>query len=171
MVEIEVKIKLEDLEKTRNAVIKLGARLEKERCREENTLYDFPSGTLGGKRYALRLRKVSSKAFLTFKGAPQKSRRFKVREEFETEVKNEKHLRKILRSLGLIPVFSYQKFRAVYWKGRLKICLDETEVGDFLELEGERNEIAKFARSLGFSRADLIKKDYVELFHEGKKAL
>jgi len=171
MVEIEVKIRLEDLEKMRDAVLKLGAQPDKERFCEANTLYDFPSHVLHHKRCALRLRKVPSKAFLTFKGAPQKSRRFKVREEFETEVKNEKHLRKILRSLGLIPVFSYQKFRTVYRKGRLKICLDETEVGDFLELEGERNEIAKFARSLGFSRADLIKKDYVELFGEGKSAL
>ena len=171
MVEIEVKIRLKDLEEMRDAVLKLGAQPEKERFREENTLYDFPSRTLRHKRCALRLRRLPSKTFLTFKGAPQKSRRFKVREEFESEVKNEKHLRKILRSLGFIPVFSYQKFRTVYRKGRLKICLDKTEAGDFLELEGERNEIAKFARSLGFSRADLIKKDYVELFRERKSAL
>jgi predicted adenylyl cyclase CyaB len=170
MVEIEVKIRLKDLEKMRDAVLKLGAQPEKEKFREENTLYDFPPHSLRHRRCALRLRKVPSKAFLTFKGAPHKSRRFKVREEFETEVKNEKHLRKILRSLGLKPVFCYQKFRTVYRKGRLKICLDETDVGNFLELEGERNEIAKFARSLGFSRADLIKKDYVELFREGKSS-
>lgn len=171
MLEIEVKIRLKDLEKMKDAVVKSGAQPEKERFREENTLYDFPSHVLRHKRCALRLRKVQGKAFLTFKGAPQKSRRFKVREEFETEVKNEKHLRKILRSLGFVPVFSYQKFRTVYRKGRLKICLDETQIGDFLELEGERNDIAKFVRSLGFSRADLIKKDYVELFREGKSAL
>ncbi len=168
MVEIEVKIRLDDLEKTKDALLKLGAQTEKERFREENTLYDFASHTLRQKRCALRLRKVKGKAFLTFKGAPQKSRRFKVREEFETEVKNEKHLRKILRSLGFVPVFSYQKFRAVYRKGRLKVCLDETEAGNFLELEGKKSDIAKFARSLGFSRADLIKKDYVELFCERK---
>ncbi len=168
MVEIEVKIKLKDLDKTKKAVLELGAQPLKERYREENTFYDFPSGLLRRKRWALRLRKLPGKAFLTFKGAPQKSRRFKVREEFETEVKNEKHLKKILRSLGLVPVFSYQKFRALYRKGRLKICFDETDAGHYLELEGERNEIAKFARSLGFSRADLIKKDYIELLCEGK---
>ncbi|MDH7512519.1 MAG: class IV adenylate cyclase [Clostridiales bacterium] len=170
MVEIEVKIRLDDLEKTKAALLKLGAKIEKERFLEENTLYDLSSQTLRQKRCALRFRKVQNKAFLTFKGAPQKSRRFKVREEFETEVKNEKHLRKILRSLGFFPVFSYQKFRTVYRKGRLKVCLDETEAGNFLEVEGEKSDIAKFVRCLGFSRADLIKKDYVELFCEQKSA-
>jgi len=168
MVEIEAKIRLKDLPRTREAVLNLGGRLDKERFREDNTLYDFSSGALEQKRCALRVRRAARKTFLTFKGTPQKSRRFKVREEFETEVKNEKDLRKILRALGLVPVFRYQKFRTVYRKGRLKICFDETPVGDFLELEGERNEIMKLARSLGFGRADLVKTDYVELLLEGK---
>jgi len=170
MVEIEVKIRLKDPARIREAVLNLGGRLEKERFREDNALYDFPSRALQQKKCALRVRRAARKTFLTFKGTPQKSRRFKVREEFETEVKNEKDLRKILRSLGLVPVFRYQKFRTVYRKGRLKICFDETAVGDFLELEGERNEIMKWARALGFGRADLIKKDYVELLREGKDA-
>ena len=170
MLEIEVKVRVKDLEALREALLKSGAQLKKERSSEENTLYDFPAQTLCQKRSALRLRTAGKKTFLAFKGAPQKSRRFKVRDEFETEVKNEKQTQKILRSLGLSPVFSYQKFRAVYRKGRLKICLDETAAGCFCELEGEKNEIVKFAKTLGFSRADLIKLDYVQLLEKkGKK--
>lgn len=170
MVEIEVKVRVKDLEAFREALLKSGAQIVKERYSEENTLYDFPSRTLYKKRSALRLRTAGKKIFLAFKGAPQKSRRFKVREEFETEVKNEKQVRKILHSLSLNPVFSYQKFRTVYRKGRLNICLDETAAGYFCELEGEKNEIIKFAKTLGFSRADLIKLDYVQLLQkQGKK--
>lgn len=170
MVEVEVKIKLNDPIAIRQAILRLGCSPLKARFREFNTLYDFTSRALTQRQCALRLRRAGRKTFLTFKGAPQKSRRFKVRQEFETEIKNEKALRHILRSLGLGPIFHYEKFRTVYKKGRLKICFDETAIGPFLELEGERNEIMKLARSLGFKRQDLIKKDYVELLSEAKAA-
>lgn len=163
MIEIEVKIRIEDIRSLREKILLLGARLERERYFEENALFDYPSQTLYKKRQALRLRRMNNKIFLAFKGIPQKSRKFKIREEFETEVKNEKQLRKILSALGLMPVFSYQKYREVYRKKRLKICLDETAIGNFIELEGERNEIVKFAKALGFSKKEFIKLDYVQL--------
>ena len=90
MVEIEVKIRVDDIRNLGEKILELGAKLEKERFYEENTLYDFPSKTLYKKRQALRLRRMNKKSFLTFKGPPQKSRKFKIREEYETEVKNEK---------------------------------------------------------------------------------
>jgi len=163
MVEIEVKIRIDDIKTFREKILDLGAKLEKERCYEENTLYDFPSQSLYKKRQALRLRRMNKKSFLTFKGPPQKSRKFKIKEEYETEVKNEKQLRKILKFLGLTPVFNYQKYRTVYRKKHLKISLDETSIGNFIELEGEREEIVKFAKALGASKKEFIKLDYIQL--------
>lgn len=163
MVEIEVKIRIIDIKNIGEKILQLGAKLEKERFYEENTLYDFPSKILYKKRQALRLRKMNKKSFLTFKGPPQKSRKFKIREEYETEVKNEKQLRKILKSLGFIPVFNYEKHRTVYRKKILKISLDETSIGNFIELEGKRGEIVKFANALGVSKREFIKLDYIQL--------
>lgn len=168
MVEIEVKIKVEDLGSFREKILQLGAKLEKERFLEENILYDFRSQTLFRKRQALRLRTIGEKAFLTFKGAPQKSRKFKIREEYESEVKNQKQLRKILKSIGLVPVFSYQKHRTVLKKGALKICLDELAIGNFIEIEGKRNEIVKLAKALGFPKDKYIKLDYIQLIRKEK---
>jgi len=163
MVEIEVKIRIDDIKNLGEKILELGAKLEKERFYEENTLYDFPSKTLYKKRQALRLRRMNKKSFLTFKGPPQKSRKFKIREEHESEVKNEKQLRKILKSLGFIPVFNYEKYRTVYRKKSLKISLDEMSIGNFIELEGEREEIVKFANALGVSKKEFIKLDYIQL--------
>ena len=163
MVEIEVKIRIDDIKTLREKILHLSAIPEKERFYEENTLYDFPSQALYKKRQALRLRKMNKKSFLTFKGPPQISRKFKIREEYETEVKNEKQLRRILKSLGLTPVFNYQKYRTIYRKKFLKISLDETSIGNFIELEGEREEIVKFAKALGASKKEFIKLDYVQL--------
>lgn len=169
MVEIEVKIRIKDLEGITSKITALGARLEKERCLETNTLYDFSSRSLYQKKHALRVRKINKKTFLTFKGHPQRSRKFKIREEFETEVKNEKQLKHILKSIGLLPSFHYKKYRAVFRHKRLKICLDETSIGNFLELEGERGEIVKTARELGYSKKEFIKKDYIQLLQQNNK--
>jgi len=170
LIEIEVKIRVDDLAALRAALLRVGAHLEKERAAEENTLYDFRSRALQEKSCALRLRRTGKKAFLTFKGAPRKSRRFKVREEFETEVKNEKQMKRILRGLGMVPAYRYKKFRTGYRTNRLRISVDETAAGCYLELEGQRSDIAKFARMLGFSPTDWIKLDYVQLLKEkGKK--
>jgi predicted adenylyl cyclase CyaB len=163
MLEIEVKIQIDDVADIREKLLAHGATLEKERHSHEDTFYDRPSLELKKKRSALRVRKIKKKTFLTFKGPEQKSRKFKIREEYETEVKNEKHLRKILKSLGLQPVFQYKKFRTVFRKKKLTICVDETQVGNFLELEGQQSEIVKFAHTLNFSKKDFIKLDYVQL--------
>ncbi len=169
MIETEVKIRIKDIDSTVKRIIQQGARLEKERYLEENTLYDFSSQLLYKKKQALRLRKISKKTFLAFKGVPQKSRKFKIREEYEAEVKNEREFKKILKSVGLSPTFQYKKNRRVFRKKRLKICLDETPVGDFLELEGEREDIVKTAKALGFSKKEFIKSDYIQLIKEAKK--
>ncbi|MBM3305198.1 MAG: class IV adenylate cyclase [Candidatus Aminicenantes bacterium] len=163
MTEIEVKIRIEDPRAMRVKLLGLGAVLARERHLETNVLYDFPDGALRRGRRALRLRATGKRATLTFKGAPQGSRSFKVREEFETQVHDPRQARKILEALGLRPAFTYRKHRTVFRKGRLAVCLDETSAGVFLELEGKRHEIVRFARALGYGRADFLKTDYVEL--------
>ncbi|MGD1009523.1 MAG: class IV adenylate cyclase [Candidatus Aminicenantales bacterium] len=168
MVEIEVKIRVQDPKTVRDKLLALGAAVTTDRVLEENILYDFPAGTLKSGRRALRLRRAGKRASLTFKGSPRKSRSFKVREEFETGVSDSGQVRKILRALGLQPAFSYRKHRTMFRKGRLAICLDETPVGAFLELEGERHEITRFARALGFGRPDFIQADYIELMEREK---
>ena len=163
MTEIEVKIRIQDPKAVREKLLGLGAALSRERHRETTALYDNAAGALRAGRRALRLRATGKQATLTFKGEPQKSRSFKVREEFETQVRDPKELRKILKALGLKETFAYTKHRTVFRKKRLTICIDETSVGNFLELEGERHEITRFARSLVFGRTDFITSDYVEM--------
>jgi len=163
MVEIEVKIKIQDFQVLKQNIAKRKVTLDKPRHLEENILYDFPDQRLYKKDQALRLRRIDKKYYLTFKGPHQKSRKFKIREEFETEIKNGKQFRSILKSLGLIPVFQYRKNRTQYKKKNLKICLDEMPIGSFLELEGEREEIVRFAEELGYTKDEFIKLDYVQL--------
>lgn len=165
-----MKVPVKDVAVAREAILRAGAQLEKERHIEEDTFFDLRSRVLTSQKHALRLRRKGRKTFLTFKGAPQKSRRFKVREEHETEVRNEKVLRRILRGLGFVAVFKYKKHRTVFRRGRLRISLDETPAGAFCEFEGERSDIVKFARTLGFKSGQMINQDYVQILTgQGKK--
>ncbi len=169
MTEIEVKIKIDDPKAFREKILGLGAVVARDRHLECDSLYDFDPPVLRRGRRALRLRAAGKRATLTFKGEPRKSRSFKVREEFETQVRNPKDLRAILKALGLKETFAYRKHRTVLTKSRLTIAIDETPAGNFIELEGERHEITRFARALGFGRADFITRSYAEMIADREK--
>jgi len=169
-VEIEVKIKVNDFKAVKDKILAQGARLIKDRYFEDNTLYDLASGKLYKNKQALRLRTINNKTFLTYKGEPRKSRKFKIREEYESEVKNRKDIKKILKSLRFTPVYKYEKYRTVYRYKNLEICLDETSVGNFIELEGQRSDIVRFAQAIGFSKKYFIKTDYIQLLKKGSRS-
>lgn len=169
MIETEVKIKIPDLKNFQKQILDAGAVLTKDRNLEKNILYDFPDHSLYRKDCAFRFRSVRKKHFLTFKGPHQKSRKFKVREEYETEVRNGIHTKKMIKKLGLVPVFSYSKYRTVYRKKNVTICLDELNIGSFVELEGKKDDIVKFAQSLGIQKKDFIKTDYIRLIQNSQK--
>lgn len=73
----------------------------------------------------------------------------------------------ILNGLGLHPAFRYEKFRTTYAlpgiRG-LKVELDETPIGIFLELEGPPSGIDRAARLLGYARNDYLKESYGALY-------
>jgi predicted adenylyl cyclase CyaB len=163
MTEIEVKIRIDDPKAARDKAQALGAAITRDRRLEHDAFFDFAPPVLVPARRTLRLRVVGKWAALTFKGEPRKSRSFKVREESWTQVRDPKELRKILKALGLRETFAYRKHRTMLRTARLSICVDETAVGNFLELEGERHEIVRFARKLGYKRADFITLSYVEM--------
>ena len=163
MIETEVKIRVQEPKAARARLLGLGCVVARERHLESNVLYDDAAGTLLSRREAIRLRTVGKRAWLTFKGAPLKARSFKVRTELESEVRDPAAFRKILKALGLRPVFRYRKHRTLFRGARLAVCLDETSVGCFIELEGKRSDIVRFARVLGHGRADFITRDYIEM--------
>ncbi|MDD8019889.1 MAG: class IV adenylate cyclase [Acidobacteriota bacterium] len=169
MIEIEVKIRVPDLKTARQKLLELGGQVVRDFYREWNAFYDFQDGRLTSRQEALRLRQAGKKAFITYKGRPQKSRSFKIREELESEIKNIKDFKKILKKLGLRPVFEYRKKRMLLRFERVKVTLDESEAGCFLELEGKRSDIVRLAQKLGYSRQDFIKLDYVQMIMAGRQ--
>lgn len=164
--EIEIKLAFPSAGEARRGLERLGARVETPRIFEDNVLFDRESGELAASGVALRLRRVGARAILTLKAPVAGEHRHKVREEHETSVEHPDATTSILGRLGLAPTYRYQKYRTTYVlpdEAGLAICLDETPLGCFVELEGPPEAIDRTARRLGAGEADYVRESYVEL--------
>lgn len=153
MKEIEVKLAIEDADEARRRLGAAGAVALSARTFEDNRLYDDADLSLKKTGRLLRIRSVGGQHLLTFKAkvaAGSGDTRYKVREEYETEVSDAAELERLLSALGYAPVYRYQKFRQPYRLGAVEVLLDETPIGTFLELEGAPEAIDAAARALGF---------------------
>jgi adenylate cyclase class 2 len=149
----------------------LGAVETVSRRFEDNVLYDRAQDPLHAERKALRIRRVGERTIVTYKGPVENEQRYKVRIEHETEVTDGDAAERILLSLGYEPHWRYQKYRTEFALGDLRVCLDETPLGCFVELEGSPGEIDQAARRLGFSIDDYVTASYRKLleFEAGRR--
>ena len=165
--EIEVKLACGDLDRFARAGLSL--RLETPRHFEDNWLLDLPDRSLLKKGAALRVRSVNGMGTVTYKGVVQQSHqsRLKVREEIEAAVDNPQRLIELFERLGYQRSFRYQKYRTGYIialeECELKVELDETPMGNFIEIEGDESNVLKALDALGFSASEIIRESYPEL--------
>jgi predicted adenylyl cyclase CyaB len=168
--EIEIKLQIPNRRRLKERIEALGFTESIPRVHERNMLYDFPDRSLTTARCALRVRSAGAGHWLTFKGNPSRSQKYKVRQEIETAVSDGKQLSGILQALGLRPVFVYEKYRTTYTarsapsRGKQPtLAFDETLAGDYVELEGPRTWIERVAAQLGFDESDYVTASYVSL--------
>jgi len=166
--EIEIKFRVADQRALERTLRASGFRVLTPRTHEMNTLYDLPGGVLRDRKELLRLRKYGAEWTLTHK-AKRKTGRHSSREELETGVFDGKKMEAILRALGYVPTFRYEKFRAEWTDGKGKVVVDETPIGDFCEIEGAPRWIDATAKKLGVMEAEYITKNYAGLFAEWKE--
>jgi adenylate cyclase, class 2 len=192
--EIEIKLRIADRRQLLQRLARLKAKSTAPRVHEVNTLYDTADGDLArhGQMLRLRLERPAGRAngagkrkkgkrrpeisaLLTFKGPAKGSKanpssQYKIREEHELRIADHEELPRILGALGLRPWFRYEKFRSTFKLPRMsvKLELDETPIGAFVELEGARGQIKRAAGLLGFHSSDYINRSYGALFMEAR---
>ena len=167
--EIEVKLQTRSVDEARARLARLPAAPEQERRFEDNEVFDTPDRRLMASESLLRLRRVDAHGIVTYKERIETGMRAKVRAEIQTVVGSPDAMREILLKLGLSRVYRYQKYRSyLAWNdpesgARLGISLDETPIGVFIELEGDKETIDRAARRMGYAEADYIVEDYRSL--------
>jgi adenylate cyclase class 2 len=166
-IETEIKLRAGDLEAVRALIERAGFQVSTPRALERNTLFDTPSLDLRGRDELVRIRDLKGKSKLTFKGRG-KPGRHKVREELESALSNGPAVETIFERLGFKPVFRYEKYRTEYSRNSDPgtITVDETPIGNFLELEGPEDWIDATARQLGFGESDYVLASYGALYLE-----
>ncbi len=162
--EVEVKLPASDLEEIRRRLRDHGATLETERHEEANDLYDDSQGRLFGAGCALRLRRVAGESRLTFKGPARFERGIRTREERETTIGDPAEAEAILERLGLTRRFRYEKWREEWRIHGCAVALDETPIGNFVEIEGDPPAIRRAVASLALDFASAIPYSYAHLY-------
>jgi len=164
--EIEVKLRAADVAEAQARLDRVEARLLYPREFEDNRLYDFPDRSLMNRGAMLRLRVSDRGAFLTYKDRARAEAGVKVREEVETAFPRTEagRLAETLERVGMQVFFRYQKFRTTWESEGLHLMLDETPIGVFIELEGERGAIDRTAAAMGCAPADYIAVSYRDLY-------
>jgi predicted adenylyl cyclase CyaB len=169
--EIEVKIKLADKADAARLVrklTKLGAKVEKRPFYERNELYDWPDKRLRKAKQLLRVRWGDRTGLpdgkLTFKG-PQQGTRTMKRLEIESFVNDPDAIASLLCALGFQKWWAYEGYRRRFWfkKEKVEVSLDRMPLlGWYFEIEAPTAAIVeKYAKSLGYSKADYIIDNYL----------
>jgi adenylate cyclase class 2 len=163
MIEREIKYLVDDFNPFREKLAGLGGEIGPSFF-EDNIVFDDERESLKREEKLLRLRK-SDTVTITFK-KPVDRTHFKIMEEYEIEVSDFEEAERIITSLGFRKVFRYQKRREVFTLYNTHILLDETPIGNYIEIEGAEDRIMELSEQLGLSPDRGISKNYMELYRE-----
>lgn len=164
MIECELKIPVEALDAIR---LRLGETKAEQLTvdeREVNILFDTTDGRLAASGQVLRVRRVGGRHLLTFKGPAVYNGPVKQRREIELEISSSNQISELFHALGYSPWMRYEKQRESWMIGEVRVELDHTPMGDFVELEGPTDSLEASARRLGLDPARAVAESYISLW-------
>ena len=166
--EREVKIRIDNPLSVRAKLLEAGWAEDEPRGLERNTVYDTAGRDLLESGRLLRVRAARGRFVLTVKGPVAAGETHKLRDEFEIESADGDALRGILTTLGYRPIWRYEKYRTGFRRegDDGEVLLDETPIGNFIELEGTAGWIDRTAADLGYTSQQYILKSYGTLYRE-----
>jgi adenylate cyclase class 2 len=167
--EIEAKLKVEDLAPVRSRLQNLGAKFVGD-FREVNAIFDTEDRALLAEDKGLRVRTSrdaktqAETCSVTYKG-PRKHGAMKSREETEMIVESFDAATRLLQQLKFTQILSFEKKRQSWELGGCKVELDELpHLGCFVEIEGaSERAIQKVQESLSLGHQPIVKTAYVGL--------
>ncbi|MDD1728461.1 MAG: class IV adenylate cyclase [Methanospirillum sp.] len=135
MLEIEIKVRVPDINTVRERITACGGVLT-EVLTEHDSYYNAPHRDFGVTDEALRLRETDTKTIVTYKGPKNTILGSKVREELNLEITDPGVFHSIITHLGFVMVAIVRKRREYYQYQDFTISLDQVEgLGDYVEIE------------------------------------
>jgi len=171
MIEVEVKIRIDDRESVERKIKGMGRFVGEEW--QEDIYFDAPHRNFLETGEVLRVRKIGGEIKLTYKRS-KADEEARVREETEVGV-DSPDIVEILENLGFRQIAWIKKRRRIYEVGSCKVEIDTVEdLGDFVEVEVKLPEgedvgkeiVFKTLKELGIEGGEVMKKPYLELYLE-----
>lgn len=162
--EQEIKARLDDRDALVATLRALGAVVDRPRAFEGNELWDTPSGDLRATGRVLRIRRWGDDSILTVKGPAVIENGLKSRPEEEVRVDDPQRLRHLVELLGYVRVFRYEKFRESWRFDDVEVVLDETPLGNFVEVEGVGEAVRRAFDRLGLPATAIVEFSYANLW-------
>jgi adenylate cyclase, class 2 len=180
MLEVEMKFPLADFAAVERRLAGVGARQISTR-QDIDQYFNAPDRDFARTDEALRIRRIGSANFVTYKG-PKRDAQTKTRTEIEVPLAEgaaiAEAFARLLTHLGYRPVAVVQKQRRIYHLERssfsLEVSLDEVHgLGDFVEVETQapeerfadaRRVVLELAAELGLTASE--RRSYLELLLE-----
>ena len=180
MIEVETKLKIDDIEHTEERIKELIGDYKGEKT-EIDLYYDHPNIQILSGGRALRVRDAGGKYRLTYKG-PKKDDVTTSRAEIEIGIESAREMIEILNELGFYEICEVKKLRKTYLLKDLIITLDNvSDLGEFIEVEGKasnddefeekKDEIFKLLKKLGLSTEEISQRSYLEMLLDEKRGL
>ena len=161
--ETEVKFYISDIQSIRKCISDLGAQ-SRGRYFESNLRFEDKQRSLHTKKFLLRLRRDKTTT-LTIKSPPAEcDNKFKKMKELEVEVSDFDTMNHILQTLGFHCEQIYEKWRETLVMEETLFCLDCMPFGNFLEIEGQEEDIKNYVSRLGLQWSKRILLNYLEIF-------
>jgi adenylate cyclase class 2 len=167
---LEVKFNLSGRQKMEERLAGKAA-LRAPRVHEVNLRLDTPDHALLYTGRLLRLRQ-DTRSRLTYKGPGSEQGGARLRQELEFTVSDFDTTLHLFEALGYTIVLMYEKYRTTYELGEVEVVVDETPIGDFLEIEGpDGKSIRQAANELGLDWEKRILDSYTMLFEHTRASL
>ncbi len=169
--EIEAKIKVENLDVYAERLKKLGGQFEHQ-CAQKDYFFDYPDRRLLGTDCGLRLRQQTGakceELLLCYKGPRDTDSAYKRRREIEFAVGNLTAAHRLLEALGFEVTIAFEKRRSLWRLDDCTVCLDQVvELGFFIEIEGPSEEsVAEVQTQLQLQDAQHLTPSYAVMLAE-----
>ncbi len=161
--ETEVKFYVSSLTEVEMRLYSLEAHLIQSRVLEVNLRFDNPNGDFQRQGRVLRLRR-DEEVRLTYKDGSRLLDGALSRREIEFAVSDFDLAKQFIEALGYKVIFVYEKFRTTFELDRAHIMLDETPIGNFVEIEGALETLKPIAAKLGLNWDAAVPASYHALF-------
>jgi adenylate cyclase class 2 len=163
--EVEVKFRLEN-EKALIEHISMMGFINIKNVFETNIIFDMMDGSYSSRGKLIRVRETDKGNVLTYKEKQGDDSQFKVRKEIETGVDDSEQMIEMLKYMGFVISFVYQKKRMYFTKDDIEITIDKLPFGNYIEIEATQEQILNISKELNLGMTEISNMSYLALYYK-----